>query len=964
VLIPTTMEAAGAMDRSAAKVPMVGREQELTRLDSLLGAVVGGAGHTVLVAGDAGIGKTRLVTALAQRARDIGAVVLLGRCLDLVGAAIPFLAFADAFHGVSDSPMRAVAAGAADGPAGRLRLFQQVRETVSRMARSAPLVFVLEDVHWADASTLDLISFLAHTAEEDRFLLALTYRHDQAPVAGELPRLVGDLRSSGVAELIDLRPLAQDEIAALLGGLGAAARADEIFARSGGNPFFAQEFALAGGRGEAGLPALVREALARRLAGLGEDTRACLSLAAVARREVGYDLLDAALRLPPERLDQALREALTRHLLVADAGAGTYRFRHALLAEAVAETLLPGQREGLHACLAEVLTAPDHGGPVEAGELAYHWRAAGRSLEAFDASVRAAEAAERAFGLAEALTHWEYVIAAWERVPDAERRAGQPLARVLARAAEHADDTGRGRRAAELTRRAIALLDERSHAVEVALLYERLGSYLFPFGEREAGLAACRRAVELVPADRPERVRVLSAWGHALMLSWQHDAARELCQQAIDAAAALGQPQRAQRAQDVLGLSLCYLGRVDEGLAVLEEACRRRPDPAAPERLMRPLAFLSDILLVIGRPRDAARVAFDGLDYTRSVGQERGVGNVLAANAAEALLAIGEWDRAAETLAAALRRGSQYWSYFLHLWSAQLAAGRGEVDAADRHLAAAAAAAAQPNAAAYLAFVSAESALWDGRPAQASAAVADGLASTEISGVRYLDSRLCALGLRAEVEVAYAAALARDATAGAAARDRAAALLDRAVRAAGQVGHVSADMDAWLALATAEHGRIGGAAPELWSAALAAWDALDRPYQVAYCAFRHAEALVAAGAPASAANAPARTADAIAERLGARALRREVAVLARRARLNLARPAADGDQPAGLGLTQREIDVLRLLALGYTNREIATSLGISVKTASVHVTNILRKLDVPHRAAAGAVGQRLGIVRT
>jgi DNA-binding CsgD family transcriptional regulator/tetratricopeptide (TPR) repeat protein len=950
------------MDRSAAKGRMVGREPELTRLDSLLDAVVGGVGRTVLVAGDAGIGKTRLITALAQRARDVGAVVLLGRCLDLVGAAIPFLAFADAFHRVSDSPIRSAAEGAADGPVGRLRLFQQVRETVSRMAQSAPLVFVLEDVHWADASTLDLVSFLAHTAEEDRFLLVLTYRHDQAPVAGELPRLVGELRSSAVAELVELRPLSQDEIAVLLGGQGAAARVDEIFERSGGNPFFAQELALGGG--EPGLPVLVREAFTRRLAGLDEDTRACLRLAAVAGRDVGYDLFEAALRLPSQRLDHALREAMAKHLFVADAGAGTYRFRHALLAEAVSETLLPGQREGLHARLAEVLSTAGHGNPVEAGELAYHWRAAGRPVEAFDASVRAAEAAERAFGLAEALTNWEHVIAFWERVPDAERRAGQPLARVLARAAEHADDTGRGQRAAELTRRAIDLLDERTQAAEVALLYERLGSYLFPLGEREAGLAACRRAVELVPADRPERVRVLSALGHALMLSWQHDAARALCLEAIDAAAALGEPHRTQRAQDVLGLSLCYLGRVDEGLALLEEACRRQPDPAAPERLMRPQVFLSDILLVIGRPRDAARVAFEGLDYTRSVGQERGVGNVLAANAAEALLAVGDWDRAADILAAALRRGSQYWSCFLHLWSAQLAVARGEVDAARRHLTAAAPAADQPNVVAYLAYVSAESALWEGRPARASAAVADGLNSTEASGVRYLDGRLCALGLRAEVELVFAAALARDAEAGAAARERAAALLERAGRAAGLVGHVSADMDAWRALAAAEHGRIAGAAPELWGAALADWVALDRPYQVAYCAFRHAEALVAAGAPASAANEPARTADSIAERLGARALRGEVDELARRARLNLARPAADRDPPPGLGLTPRETDVLRLVSLGYTNREIATSLGISVKTASVHVTNILRKLDVPHRAAAGAVGHRLGIART
>jgi DNA-binding CsgD family transcriptional regulator/tetratricopeptide (TPR) repeat protein len=954
------------MDRSAEKVEMVGRAAEVARLDSLLAAVAGGVGRTVLVAGDAGIGKTRLVTALAQRARRAGAVVLVGRCLDLVGAAIPFLAFADAFHRVSDSPIRTVAAGAADEPAGRLRLFQQVRDTVSRMAQSAPLVLVLEDIHWADASTLDLVSFLAHTAGEDRLLLVLTYRHDQAPVAGELPRLLGELRSSEVAELLELRPLSQDEIGALLRGLGAATWAEEIFIRSGGNPFFAQELALARERGQPELPPLVRAALTQRLAGLGDDTRACLHLAAVARREVGYDLLDTALSLPPQRLQRALREAVTRHLLVADAGAGTYRFRHALLAEAVSETLLPGQREGLHARLAEAIEATSRGGAVEAGELAYHWRAAGRPVEAFDASVRAAEAAEAAYGLAEALIHWEHIIAVWERLPDAERRAGQPLARVLARAAEHADDIGRGQRAAELTRLAIGLLvlDERTEPVEIALLYERLGSYLLPFGEREAGLAACQRAVELVPAGRPERIRVLSAWGHALMLSCRYDAARTLCLQAIDAAAALGEPRRAQRAQDVLGLSLCYLGRIDEGLAMLEEACRRQPDRAAPERLMRPQVFLSDALLVIGRPQDAARVAFEGLAYTRSVGQERAAGTVLAANAAEALLAVGDWDRAAETLAAALRRGGQYWSHVLHLAAAQLASARAEVETARRHLAAAAPAAAEPNAAAYLACVSAEAALWEGRPADASAMVAEGLASTETSGVHHLDGRLCALGLRSEVELVHAAALTRDAGTGAAARDRATALLERTGRAAALVGYVSAATDAWLALAAAEHARIAGAAPDLWCAAQTAWDALDRPYEVAYCAFRHAEALVAAGAPASAANEPARTADSIAERLGARALRREVQVLARRARLNLARPAVNSDPLPGMGLTPRETAVLRLVALGYTNREIATSLGMSVKTASVHVTNILRKLDVPHRAAAGAVGHRLGLAPT
>jgi DNA-binding NarL/FixJ family response regulator len=170
----------------------------------------------------------------------------------------------------------------------------------------------------------------------------------------------------------------------------------------------------------------------------------------------------------------------------------------------------------------------------------------------------------------------------------------------------------------------------------------------------------------------------------------------------------------------------------------------------------------------------------------------------------------------------------------------------------------------------------------------------------------------------------------------------------------------------WLALAESEHERLqGGARPDLWSEAATTWDGLERPPLAAYCRWREAEALVAAGAARTEASVPLRAAHSVATRIGARPLARELELLSERARLDLATPDAapsDGQHAAlveTLGLTPREAEVLTLVARGYTNREIADALVISVKTASVHVSHILRKLDAPNRREAAAIAHRL-----
>ena len=218
--------------------------------------------------------------------------------------------------------------------------------------------------------------------------------------------------------------------------------------------------------------------------------------------------------------------------------------------------------------------------------------------------------------------------------------------------------------------------------------------------------------------------------------------------------------------------------------------------------------------------------------------------------------------------------------------------------------------------------------------------------------------------MQAEAERRQLASIARDAAAVGAARRRARRLLAEARRSAEEVAAVNPDAAAWRAVAEAEHSRVEDRpSPERWKAAVAAWDELERPYPAASCRWRQAEALVAGGRSTEATVA-ARVAHRVASRLGAHTLQRELQLLAERARLDLVglrpedahRPSAEA---SALGLTSCEREVLQLLARGYTNREIAAELVISVKTASVHVSHILRKLDVSSRIDAARIAQRL-----
>jgi ATP/maltotriose-dependent transcriptional regulator MalT len=378
------------MEARASDV-FVGRAGELGELERALDATRAGTGAAVLVAGQAGIGKTRLASELARRARAAGFEVLFGRSIDLVGTELPYQPFAEALRPLGE-PWQADRQAAGS----QLRVFEETLALLTGCAAAAPVLLVLEDLHWADTSTLDLVVFLAHNLSDRPVLLLVTCRADEPSSAGRIRRLAEGVRRSGSALVLELGPLGRDELTALLmahaGAALPAAITDAIAARSEGNPFFAEELLAASSGQGVELPKALRDLLLQRVARLDHPTQGVLRLAAAAGREVGYPLLRATVELPDGALRDSLRAAVEGGVLVTEPETGSFRFRHALLAEAIYTTILPGEREDLHARLAGELA---RSGVVGAAELAPHWAAAGRTAEALAASVEAARRPRR-----------------------------------------------------------------------------------------------------------------------------------------------------------------------------------------------------------------------------------------------------------------------------------------------------------------------------------------------------------------------------------------------------------------------------------------------------------------------------------------------------------------------------------------------------------------------------------------
>jgi DNA-binding CsgD family transcriptional regulator len=936
----------------------VGRARELGELEGVLDAAQAGSGATALVAGEAGIGKTRLASELGRRARDAGFEVLLGRSIDLVGTELPYQPLVEALRPLG-KPWQV------DGhaPGSQLQVFEETLALLSERAASTPVLLVLEDLHWADTSTLDLIVFLAHNLDDRPVLLLATYRADEPASAERVRRLADGVRRSGSALALELGPLEREELAELLAAHAdhplPAGLTDAIADRSEGNPFFAEELLAAASERSVELPQGLRNTLLQRVAGLDRPTESLLRVAAAAGRDVEYSLLCATAALPGPQVRESLRQAVEHGVLVAEPDTRIFRFRHALLAEAIYATILPGEREQVHARLADELARSGAAAPAE---LAPHWAAAGRSAEALVASVEAAHDAEAVFGLAEAHAHLERALALWDSVPDASELAGLDLAELCTRTAELASEIGAAARAVELGRRAIEVVGEADRH-RAALLHVRLGEYLEQTGREDACLAAVERAVELVPAEPPsaERAYSLGTLAGVLMVAWRHAESLPIAEHALALARDVGAREAEVRALTVLGVDLAQLGRAEEGLAQIRPTLQLAEEVGDRIGLERAYCNFIDVLTRLGRPRESVRLGQEGHEVMRRYGI---TSTLLICNQVEALLAVGDWDEADRLSAAALRGIASSFRSALLTVRAAVEISRGELDAARAHLEAAGADLFEDRVLGLYDGYRADLALWERRWTDAAAAIDEGLARARQHEAAQIRVQLCATGLRAQAELAALARARRDADV---VRDRlrhARKLVAAARHAAAEASAVTPNTAGWRALAEAEYERARGVArPDLWSDAADTWEQLERPPLAAYCRWREAETLVEAGASRTEAEAPLREAYAVAARIGAKPLLQELELFAQRARLDLAPPDESPDQPGGLektlGLTPREAEVLALVARGYTNREIAEALVISVKTASVHVSHILRKLDAPNRREAAAIAHRL-----
>ena len=434
----------------------VGRETELARLEQALDGATAGRGATALIAGPAGIGKTRLTDELAERARRRGATVLTGRCIDLVGASLPYFPLVEALRPLRGTrildglqELSRVMPGSLlaptafrNGSESQLHMFEEVRTALERLSAPAPVVLVLEDLHWADGSTIDLLAYLAHAVREGRVLIVATWRRDAMRNDAPVHRLASGLRRRRVAFTVELGPLSRDQLATLVARMSDEPLRPELVesvcTRAEGNPFFAEELIAAALRDGPELPELLQDALLADFERLHAPTRTVVRFAAAAGRAVSPAVLTAAVPLREAEIVDALREAVEQGLLVPDRATRRYRFRHALIAEAAYATLLPGEREDVHERLARALATDG----ARAGELAEHWIAARRPEEALTASLEAAREAEAVSGLSEALRHLERVLDLWDHVPGAEMVAGVAMPTLLSWAGELAGGSG------------------------------------------------------------------------------------------------------------------------------------------------------------------------------------------------------------------------------------------------------------------------------------------------------------------------------------------------------------------------------------------------------------------------------------------------------------------------------------------------------------------------------------------
>lgn len=972
---------------TAPSTEFIGRTRELSMLSD---AALGGEPYSAwLIGGEAGVGKSRMVEELAARADPARTTVARGACLHTAQGALPFVAVAEALAGVVAARDRAsvepllrdlpelgillpdlASSGDREPPragddAHRLRLFDAIGRLLVELAAERPVCLVLEDLHWAEPSTRDLLSYLvAHLADHPVAIVG-TYRSDAISRTHPLRPLLVELDRHPRVRHLSLAPFTDDELAEFAGSrLGEPPTArllDEVAERSGGNAFYAAELIDAHAEGRPGVRRELFDLILARIEPLSADTQETLELLAAGGGTVRDELLAAVTQKDEEVLDAALHEAI-EHQVVSVAADGTLRFRHALMQEAVYSTLLPRQRRRKHERYASVLTEQPHlaaSAQSEAAELAWHLREARRFDEAFAATLLAADAAERILAFSETLAHLEMAIELWD---DAGLVDGAPPSHLelLTRAAELAATTGNSPRAVTFQR--AALREAADLPVEQqAVMHTALGRYLQSSGMASQALDEYRTGVQLVPdgIDSPERAAVLAGYGTQLMLCMRLDETQPVLEEAIAVARRCDDRTTLGHALNTLGAVLLHQGHCEDGIDRLTEARDIARESGSVWALGRYHVNMASGLTLQGDLHAAEQVGREGIAVLEASGHPPAQRFYVTSNLCETLCEMGRMDEALALSRSAPRpEGILPTTWTLH-YSLLSALRQGDVEEAQRIVDAfeVDTLAANDPQALYAFWIGvAQLATSIGDAARARNAIAKGSRTSQYVA-HHLELRSLSVTLEGrDAELGVAGAAERAAA-------ELAAMEAEVDRTLGTPSPRSYRLRALLAQARARVADARGDDPvEFWRAAIDEWRAGGFAWNQANAEYHLGSALLRAGDRVAAAETLQSAATAAA-RFGATPLARSAQQVLDHAGLirSDAETGPDTEAPGG-HLTERELAVLRLLADGRTNRQIGEELYISPKTASVHVSRILQKLGVENRTEAAAAGRRAGLV--
>ncbi|MGI5187416.1 helix-turn-helix transcriptional regulator [Promicromonospora sp. CA-289599] len=968
---------------------LVGRARELGELTAALDAVRSGGNRTIVIAGEAGIGKTRLLDELTARAD--GVAVLTGQCADEGSGPLPYAALAGLLSGIvrTVGPEAVVAAaGPAAGAlsvvapqlvapasdAGADRLPEVLANLLTELAAQHPAVVIIEDLHWSDDVTRAVALRLARTAP-DGLLLLLTYRSDDVGRAHPLRTVMAELDRARLTTRLDLARLGVAEVREmahdLLGGspdpqngpaldrdtgldagLSAEPFADladlaDLADRSEGVPFYVEELV---GFLDTDLPDSLRDILLLRYWNLSREAQALCRIVAAAGPRVWHDVLDDVLTdvttgVGPEP-EEGLREAVDAQVLVTtDIG---YAFRHALAQEAVYAELLPGERRRLHAAYARALEGAlvrRARSVAKLSRIADHWWRAGVLDRALAAAVVGHRAAADGAASSTAVALGERALELWEQVPDAEAVAGLPHHALLRTVAESLRGSTRTTRALAVAHEAIAEWPDDDPAglagmlSDTALIAGHAGS-----GE---GPALIERALALVEPGRDDAVRA-----HLLMLRARHAMLDGRTQEGIEAATAayeaglaIGSPEVVSVALNLRGVSRVQRGD-SGGFAEIDAA--RDAAGGVWQGLSRYYTNGSDSRILVGEWDRAVEIAQEGVTEARRHGASEGSRIMIEGNVVEAWIGRGDWAEAAAWYerTVPLIHDSVYTAYLTER-RAWLLMWRGDVERAQAE--------ARHRAATWERFgrleeqirsrsrgTQAELELLRGEPAAALERLSVVVAPDHPRSPAY-DLTSLALSARAIAELR---ATGQDVD-------------DAPYRAAlAECAHWPT-FPVWSAVFEAE---LGGGP---WTA-VAEQPGPGPAHLRPYALYREGARLLEAGDRAGA-RSMLGSAITEAEKIGAGLIVQRAQGIVDRAGLTGRGGPAESPAPsaamasasasASAGgvpdtLTPREQQVLALVAEGLTNGQIAERLYISTKTASVHVSAILRKLGVSTRTEA------------